>query len=78
MDETALSELQTQVQLINNRLDNFGGEMIAHGQDLELLKEAFGLLLAGAIGNPLDKSKVDDVLKRLGYVPLSPLLVPGN
>ena len=39
---------------------------------------AFGLLLAGAIGNPLDKSKVDDVLKRLGYVPLSPLLVPGN
>lgn len=46
--------------------------------DVALLKEAFGLLLAGAIGNPLDKSKVDDVLKRLGYVPLSPLLVPGN
>lgn len=47
-------------------------------RDVALLKEAFGLLLAGAIGNPLDKSKVDDVLKRLGYVPLSPLLVPGN
>ena len=70
----SIAEIKARLIDMDEVLDNIN----ARTENLGLLREAFGLLLAGAIGNPLDKAKVDDVLKRLGYVPLSPLLVPGN